>query len=106
MRPQDVGAIPIGSVNVLVGTDPTLINPTDTDQYDVIALSVAKGNFNVSAGDRTSSMPTSELPTASDLAGTGALFLREGTVLVLAMPPAGLTIKGYAADSVLNYWFC
>jgi hypothetical protein len=107
MTPVDLGALPLSDqVNHIVGTAVTLITkPTWTNgRPSGLVLLSENGGFRVAVGDRTATMPTLETPAATVADNTGTLYLGHGGKIVLPGPDT-VTIKGYAADSVLTYYW-
>ena len=100
---EECGAMALaGELGHVVGTNPTLLaRPADKR---MLVLMADRGGWRVALGDRTATMPTDEQPAASVTDGSGAAYLAAGAALRLA-GPARLTVRAYAADSVLTYWW-
>lgn len=104
---EDMGALALSDeVNAVVGTSATKITkPTGALKAKALVLMSDKGGFRVRRGDFVSSgMPTVEYPTVSVTDGTGGLYIPSGGFVILPAPDQ-VTVKGYAADSVLTYYW-
>lgn len=105
MALDDIQNLPLAAdVNAVYGQTATLL--TAPVGARLLVLNADKGTWRYALGDRTSSpaMPSTALPAASITDGTGAMMLGEGDRIVLPGPKF-VTVKGYAADSALTwYW--
>jgi hypothetical protein len=63
-----------------------------------------RGGWRLALGDRTASMPGDEFPATSQTDGSGTAYLAGGTSTRLS-GPGQVTVRAYAADSVLTYWW-
>lgn len=92
----------------IVGTTPTYVEkPLEEDGgAKFLFLFADRGNWRIRTGDDYSgAMPGTEFPSATELVnGTGGLLLREGAGLLISAP-ANFTVKGYAANSVLTFYW-
>lgn len=100
--PEALGTLPLASeINSHVGTSKLLITRPAGARTGLV-LMADKGSFRVRSGDVD--MPSTLQPAASVTDGTGGLLLSEGAALVLAAP-SEVSIQGYAADSVVTYYW-
>jgi hypothetical protein len=104
LQAEQIGCLPVSdAINHVYGSTATLLEkPTGKHTLVLVA---DKGGFRLRVGDYVASgMPSTEYPAAGVTNGSGALYLGQGGVLV--MPgPSDVTVKGYAADSVLTYYW-
>jgi hypothetical protein len=99
---DDKGTVLSSEVNHVVGTVPCLLaRPVGRRQ---LILMADRGGWRLALGDRTASMPGAELPAAAVIDGSGAAYLAGGESMRLSAP-AWVTVRAYAADSVLTYWW-
>lgn len=94
-------------INCVIGTDSASISrlssTTTIVNYNILSLKADKGGFRVRLGNiSNAAMPADEVPGAAVTDGTGGWYIKEGTTLNLPNPQI-VTVKGYAADSVLSY---
>lgn len=100
---EDGGVMALADeLNHVVGTGPALLARPAGKR--TLVLMADKGGWRIALGDRTASMPADEQPSASVADGSGAAYLTGGARVRLA-GPTRLTVKAYAADSVLTYWW-
>lgn len=104
---ESMGAVPLPDlIDHVVGTTATLVSkPSETgiSPFTGILLKAERGNWRLRLGDRTSAgMPSVEYPAATQTDDAGSWLLAEGESIVL---PAlsQLTVKGFAASSILTY---
>ena len=105
MALDDIQNLPLANdVNAVYGQAATLL--TAPAGARLLVLNADKGTWRYALGDRTSSpaMPGTALPGAAITDGSGAMMLKEGDRIVLP-GPRYLTVKGYAADSALTYYW-
>jgi hypothetical protein len=105
--PETLGCLPLSSdVNHVVGTTATKI--TKPAGKMILVIVADKGGWRYAVTDRsgsgTNDMPAAEFPVASVTDGTGAMHLGPGGSQLLP-GPSTTTVKGYAADSVLTYYW-
>lgn len=102
---ENIGDIkPISDeINSVVGDTATLIEKPEGNFVALVLMS-DNGSFRVRLGDKTAEMPATEFPAASVSDGTSGLLLGPGWWTTLPAPSA-VTVKGYAADSVLTYYW-
>ncbi|WP_421994542.1 hypothetical protein [Roseococcus sp.] len=104
--PGAFGAMPLApEINHVVGTAAMLLARPSGERF--LVLRADKGGFRVRRGDfAASGMPATELPDAAVTDGSGALYLAEGQTLPIPCNAASVfTVKGYAAASVLTYFW-
>lgn len=104
-NPQNMGALPlVAAVNAYVGDVAAFLAAPNYARF--IVLMADKGGFRARAGNVPGAMPATEFPAAAVTNGSAGIYLAEGDSLVLPREGAGLTVVGYATDSVLTYyWF-
>lgn len=101
-------AMPLSDkINCVLGTDSASIarlsSTTTIVNYSILSLKADKGGFRIRLGDiADDDMPADEVPGAAVEDGTGGWYIAEGTTMNLPNPQI-VTVKGYAADSVLSY---
>lgn len=101
--PSDDGSTVLASeINHVVGTTPTLLARPAGRR--VLRLMADKGGWRVALGDRTASMPGVEFPAASLTDGSGVAYLATGRSMTL-IGPSQVTVRTYASDSVLTFWW-
>lgn len=89
-------------VDHVVGMAPTLLaRPLGRR---VLHLMADRGGWRISPGDRLASMPALEFPAASVADGSGAAYLAAGKDARVS-GPGQVTVRAYAADSVLTFWW-
>ncbi len=99
---DDDATVLSSEVNHVVGMVPTLLaRPVGRRE---LILTTDRGGWRLALGDRTASMPGDELPAASVTDGSGAAYLAAGKSMRLS-GPAQVTVRAYASDSVLTYWW-
>lgn len=104
---ESMGAVPLPDIiDHVVGTTATLVSkPAESGiaPFTGILLKAEKGNWRLRLGDRTSEgMPSVEYPAATQSDDQGAWLLAEGESIVLPAM-SQLTVKGFAATSILTY---
>jgi hypothetical protein len=101
--PNDDGSMVLGSeINHVVGMAPTLLARPPGRR--VLHLTADKGGWRMALGDRTASMPGDEFPATSLIDGSGAVYLAAGKSMTLS-GPSQVTVRAYANDSVLTFWW-
>ena len=101
-------ALPLSDkINCILGADSASIarlsSTTVIVNYNILSLKADKGGFRIRLGDiADDDMPADEIPGAAVTDGSGGWYLAEGATLNLPNPQI-VTVKGYAADSVLSY---
>lgn len=101
--PHDDGSMVLGSeINHVVGTAPTLLARPPGRR--ALRLMADKGGWRMALGDRTASMPGNEFPAASLTDGSGVAYLASGASMMLS-GPSQVTVRAYASDSVLTFWW-
>ena len=101
--PHDVRSTVLASeINHVVGTTPTLLARPPGRR--VLHLMADKGGWRLALGDRTASMPGDEFPVTSLTDGTGVAYLAAGRTMTLT-GPSQVTVRAYASDSVLTFWW-
>lgn len=102
---EALGALPIpDTVDCVVGATATLLT-RPTNARTALVLLCDKGGFRVRLGDyHASGMPGAINPGASVTDGSAGVLVAEGASVVLGAPEK-ITVKGYAADSVLTYYW-
>lgn len=105
MRSEQIGAIPLTeAVNANYGTNAVYIQPPDSDRKNLV-LYAQVGSVAIRAGDKTTAMAAiTEQPGADITDGSAHVSIKEGAVMVL-LAPQGVTLKGFAANSVATYWW-
>lgn len=102
---EAAGAIALASeIQAAVGTTHILALKPTTFVPRFLVMAADKGNWRVRVGDWTGEGDPDEFPASSITDGTSALLIAEGRSLVIPAPDA-VTLKGYAADSVLTYYW-
>lgn len=100
---DDAEAVAISNeVNVVYGQTATLL--TKPAYATMLVLHPVKGDWNIRVGNVTGAMPAAFLPGAAVSDGTAGYPIKEGTRLTMPAP-ATLSVKGYAADSALTYYY-
>ena len=96
------GTVLASEISHVVGTAPTLLERPPGSR--ALYLMADRGGWRLALGDRLASMPADEFPAASLADGTGASYLAGGTGMRLS-GPSHVTVRAYAADSVLTFWW-
>ena len=78
-----------------------LAKPADASSLVLIA---EKGTWRTRVGFHAGAMPASATVGAVVADGSGSILLAEGVMMALPAP-ANVTVRGYAADSVLTYYW-
>jgi hypothetical protein len=99
---DDATTVLASEINHVVGTAPTLL--ARPPGRHVLRLMTDKGGWRLALGDRTASMPGDEFPAASLTDGSGAAYLAGGRSMTLS-GPSQVTVRAYASDSVLTFWW-
>ena len=107
VRAEDVGVIPLSpAINCHYGSTSKLIEKSTGES--ILVLVARKGSWNIRLGDHSltgdNTMPTAYLAGAAVTNGTAGFPIAEGERLSL-YAPSEMTIKAYAADSELVYWY-
>lgn len=99
---EDGTALLPSEINHIVGPAPTLLARPPGRR--VLHLMADKGGWRMALGDRTASMPGDEFPAASLTDGSGVAYLAAGRSMTLS-GPSQVTVRAYASDSVLTFWW-
>lgn len=101
---QASGAVAVANtVDCCYGVEATLLTAPATAKH--LVLIAQRGGFTLRLGDRVAAgMPAAFLPSADITNGTAGVPIPEGQTLVIPAPTL-CTVKGYAADSALIYYF-
>ena len=101
--PDGDGSMVLGSeINHVVGTAPMVLARPPGRR--VLHLMADKGGWRMALGDRTASMTGDEFPAASLIDGSGAAYLAAGKSVTLS-GPSQVTVRAYASDAVLTFWW-
>lgn len=98
----DVGDVPAGAFNCIVGTAATKLDRPSGAK--ILMLYAQTGDWNVILGDHVSNMQATADPTASLADGTAAFKLKDGHIIPFRVG-ASMTVKSYSASNVLTYWW-
>lgn len=105
ISPEAAGAVALSdTIKAVVGTTAVAITKPVGD-FKLLCLQAAKGDWAIRLGDfHTSGMPAAAVPSVAVTDGTGGWRIPEGRELVI--PCTGtVTVKGYASDSALSYFW-
>lgn len=100
--PDDNAMVLSSEINHVVGPVPTLLARPEGRR--MLLVTADRGGWRIALANRTVSMPGAELPAASVTDGSGAAYLVAGESMRLS-GPAQVTVRAYASDSVLTYWW-
>ena len=110
ISPEEAGAVALApAVNSVVGTAVTVLAAPSNVRFlvlkaDNLGFRLRLGDHTGGAGSDDSVMPATEQPAASITDGTGGWYLAPGEKLVIPAP-SKITAKGFAAGSVLSYYW-
>jgi hypothetical protein len=99
-----LGILPLaGAVNAVVGVTAVALTKPTTARF--LVLRADKGGFRLRRGDVVADMPAAEFPTTAVTNGSAGWHVAEGQTLTLPDTVSAVTVKGYAATSVLTYYW-
>jgi hypothetical protein len=91
-------------VNVVYGS--TALKLTKPAGKSLLVVASRKGDWNVRLGDQTAGgMSAAFLNGAAITNGSGGWPIKDGTEKTFVVPVGDVTVKGYAADSELAYFW-
>ncbi|CAO3460807.1 hypothetical protein [Azospirillum argentinense] len=103
-EPVEVGSLPLShAINHIVGAVTFLLERPAGAKHLVLAAD--RGGWRVRVGAfGADAMPATEYPAGVVNNGTGAYYLPAGSAVTIPAPGL-VTVRGYAADSVLTYYW-